>query len=162
MKYQNLSKQNYEIVLVVDNVRSRFNVGSFFRTADAAGIKKIYLGGITPAPPHPKIDKVALGAQKTVPFEKLTNTTKIIKQLKKSGYKIIALEKTNKSKNIFDIKIQPPVALIVGSETKGISPTILKLADKIIFIPMFGKKESLNVSVAFGVAAYLILQKTLK
>jgi tRNA G18 (ribose-2'-O)-methylase SpoU len=158
MKSPQTLSQNYDVVLVVYNIRSRHNVGSIFRTAESAKVKKIYLCGITPAPPHPKIDKVALGAQNLVPFEKCFSAIRVIKSLKKEGRKIISLEITKKSKNIFKTKFTGPLALIIGNEVKGIPSKILKLSDEVVFIPMFGKKESLNVSVAFGVAIYTILQ----
>jgi tRNA G18 (ribose-2'-O)-methylase SpoU len=92
---------NQDIILVLHNIRSRFNVGAIFRTADAAGVKKIYLCGITPAPPQPKIDKVALGAEKTVPFAKCKQTGPAIKQLKNLGYHIVALEQSKKKPAVF-------------------------------------------------------------
>lgn len=142
---------NTSFVLVLDNIRSRFNVGSIFRTADGAGIDKIYLGGITPAPPHPKIDKVALGAEKTVAFESVAMTWRILKKLKDSGFYIVALEQTNKSKLYFEYKPKFPIALVLGNEVKGLSKKILEYCDEFIEIPMKGKKESLNVSVAAGI-----------
>lgn len=149
-----MEKANF--VIVLDNVRSRFNVGSIFRTADGAGVDKIYLGGITPAPPHPKIDKVALGAEKTVPFEQNKITWRILKKLKDNGYNIVALEQTKKSLNYFEYKPKFPVALVLGNEVKGLSKNILKYCNEFIEIPMKGKKESLNVSVAAGIVAYEI------
>ncbi|MFA6295766.1 MAG: RNA methyltransferase [Patescibacteria group bacterium] len=148
--------KNDSFILVLDNVRSRFNVGSIFRTADGAGIDKIYLCGITPAPPHSKIAKVALGAEKFVPFESVKITWRILKKLKESGYNIVALEQTKKSINYFEYKPKFPVALVLGNEVTGLSKDILKYCDEFIEIPMKGKKESLNVSVACGIVAYEI------
>ncbi len=148
-------------VLVLDNVRSRFNVGSIFRTADGAGIDKIYLGGITPAPPHSRIAKVALGAEKFVAFESVTTTWRILKKLKDGGYNIVALEQTKKSINYSEYKPKFPVALVLGNEVKGLSKDILKYCDNFIEIPMKGKKESLNVSVAGGIVAYEISRQAL-
>lgn len=139
------------------NIRSAHNVGSIFRTADGAGISKIYLGGYTPAPPNAKISKTALGAEKSVPWERIKQIGRFIDGMKKSGWFIIALE--NKTKRATDYRrFRPrfPLLLIVGGEVGGIPPLILKRADKIVNIPMRGKKESLNVSVAFGIAAYKI------
>lgn len=162
IKFQKILKLNYNIVLVVHNVRSCHNVGSFFRTADAVGVKKIFLCGYTSQPPHPKIEKTALGAQKIVPFEKSYSTVKVIKQLKSQGYQIVSLELHKKSENILNFHPKFPMAIIVGNEVEGLPPKILKLSDKIVFIPMFGQKESLNVSVAFGIACYMILQNYLR
>ena len=147
-----------EILVVLDNIRSRENVGSIFRTADAAGVAKIYLCGITPTPPHEKISKTALGAEKWMPWEYQSQTWRLLKKLKKDGFTILALEHTKRSKNIFSYKPSKnkKIALIAGNEVKGISPNILKHCDDIVHISMYGRKESLNVAVAAGVALYTI------
>ncbi len=149
----------YELVLVASNIRSRYNIGALFRIGDCVGLKKIYLCGISPAPPHPKIEKVSLGSEKTVPFQKVYSTSKVIKHLKQEGYKVLALEIHKKAKNIFNFHFALKTALVVGNEIEGVSRNILKNCDDIIFIPMFGKKESLNVSVSFAVASYIFLHK---
>ena len=151
-----MTKPSISISLVLDNIRSRENVGSIFRTADGAGVKRIYLCGITPIPPHEKISKTALGAEKYVPWEYHKTTHVLLKKLKKDHINIVALEQTKDAENIFMFgdKTSKHVALIVGNEVKGISPKILKYCDKVVYIPMFGKKESLNVGVATGVALY--------
>lgn len=146
-----------KIYIICHNIRSRHNVGSIFRTADGAGVSKIFLCGITPAPPHPNIEKVSLGAEKFAAWEKRGRTWRVIDELKKEGFKIIALEQDKKAVSCDKFKLPESaakIALIIGNETEGLPPSILKRANKIIFIPMFGKKESLNVSVAFGVAVY--------
>ncbi len=143
-----------EIYIVLDNIRSRENVGSIFRTADAAGVSKIYLCGITPTPPHEKISKTALGAETWVPWEYCKETWRLLAKLKKEGINIVALEQTKESVNLFKFKTKFLAALVLGNEVKGLSPKILKYCDKKISIPMYGKKESLNVSVAAGVALY--------
>ena len=149
-----------EICLVLDNIRSRENVGSIFRTSDATGVSKIYLCGTTPTPPHEKISKTALGAETYVPWESYKRTYILLKKLKKERINIVALELAKDSKNIFQFKPQFPLALIIGNEVKGISPKILKYCDKKISIPMYGKKESLNVSVAMGIAVYELIRDT--
>jgi len=143
-------------VLILENIRSRFNVGAIFRTADGAGVEKIFLGGITPAPPHPQIDKVALGAEKTIPFVCIKQIVSTIKQLKKEGYKIVALEQSPKSIPYYNFKPPQKVALILGNEVKGLPLKILALADIIVEIPMYGEKESLNVGVAGGIVMFQI------
>lgn len=151
-------KNNISLVVVLDNIRSTYNVGAIFRTSDAACVAKIYLCGITPTPPNHKIAKVALGAEKFLTWEKRKNTWFVLKQLKSEGYFIIGLEQGKKAKNLFQLKKIPAskIALVLGSETKGLSSKILKRVDWQVEIPMFGKKESLNVAVAFGIAVYQI------
>ena len=165
--------QTQEIVVILDNIRSRENVGSIFRTADAAGVVKIYLCGITPTPrvgnpnyqiPNSKqiqntdkIAKTALGAEKWIPWEYNKQTWRLIEKLKKEGYQVLGLEKTKKAKNIFKFKIKNgSVALVVGNEVSGLSPEVLKRSSGVVSIPMHGRKESLNVAVAFGVAVYVL------
>lgn len=149
------------LYVICHNIRSRHNVGSIFRTADAIGITKIFLCGITPAPPHQMITKVSLDAEKFVPWEKRGETWRVIDELKKKGVEIVSLEQTPLSVSLYDFKLmQKSAALILGEEVKGLPQTILNRSDKIVQIPMFGKKESLNVSVAFGVAIYA-LRKTI-
>ena len=147
-----------EVYLILDNIRSRENVGSIFRTADAAGVSKIYLCGITPTPPHEKISKTALGAEVYVPGEYYRQTWRLLANLKKEGIKTIALERTKNSVNIFKFKPKFPLALVLGNEVQGLSPKILKYCDKKISIPMYGKKESLNVAVATGIAVYQLIK----
>jgi|SRR3989344_5426657 len=175
LTYYTILYMKDEIYLILDNIRSRENVGSIFRTADGAGVTKIYLCGITPCPPHPKIEKTSLGAETYVPWEYYKDTWRLLKKLKAStrklserssrrmteGLKLIALEQTKDSINIFEFKSLDlkPLALIVGNEVKGISPKILEYCDKKISIPMYGKKESLNVSVAAGVALYALVSR---
>ena len=152
-------RKKKEIVLVLHNIRSRFNVGAIFRTADAAGVAKIYLCGITPAPPHPKIDKVALGAEKTVPFEKYAQTKRLLAKLKKESYYLVSLEQSKKSIPYYTLKAHFPLALLLGSEVKGIPPALIRQCNKAIEIPMHGKKESLNVGIATGIVLFDIINK---
>lgn len=153
-------KKNF--VVVVNNIRSAHNVGSVFRTADAAGCEKIFLCGITPGPvdrwgnPNAKVLKVSLGAEKFVEWEQVKSTTALLDRLKKEGHVILALEKMKKAKSIFNFKTgrNKRMALVLGNEKTGLSPAVLRRADEILEIPMRGKKESLNVSVAFGIAIF--------
>lgn len=148
--------------VICHNIRSRENVGSVFRTADAFGVNKIFLAGFTPVPPHEKISKVALGAENFVVWKKVSSVSWLITRLKKEGFEIMALEQSRKSIDIRHYRPKKNIALIIGNEAKGIPPSVLKKCDKILEIPMHGKKESLNVSVAFGVAAYIISEKLQK
>ena len=146
-----------KLIFVLVSMRSLYNVGSIFRTADALGAKKIYLTGFTGTPEQPKVGKTALGAEKEVLWEKIKSTTEAISQLKKEGYTIIGLEKTPSSLDYR--KWQPPnkVAILLGNEERGLSDRILKLCDQVIHLPMLGSKESLNVSVAAGAIGYYII-----
>jgi tRNA G18 (ribose-2'-O)-methylase SpoU len=149
------------LYLILDNIRSMENVGSIFRTADAAGVDKIFLCGITPKPPRKEIDKAALGAVDFVDWEYAENIKELISNLKKEGIKILALEQDPRSIP-FDSSLvarSSSLALMVGSETDGIAKDILDLADQIIEIPMHGQKNSLNVAVATGIALYALLEK---
>ncbi len=145
-----------EFYVICDNIRSLENIGSIFRTADALGVNKIFLCGICGTPPNPKIAKSALGAEKIVPFEYYSRTWRLIEKFKKERVNIISLEQDKKSIIYTKFKPKFPLALIIGNEVKGISKRILEKSDKIIYLPMQGKKESLNVSVAFGIAGYHI------
>ena len=157
-----------ELHLIVHNIRSAYNVGAILRTADGAGVTKVYLTGYTPKPFREKdspyitayqkmIAKTALGAQNFVNWEKKEKVLDLIKKLKKKNFLIVALEQDKKSVNIKEASYQFPVVLILGNEVEGVSQQILKQCDLIIDFPMRGKKESLNVSVATGVALYTIL-----
>ena len=148
-----------KFVLILPNIRSGHNVGAMFRTADGAGVDKLYLTGYTPCPPHTQVDKVSLGAEKWMPWEYFKQPTRLLKQLRKEGYNIVALEQTPKSKNIFKWKPKFPLALIVGNEKTGVSKALLKYCTASVEIPMKGKKNSLNVSVAAGIAIYSIAFK---
>jgi tRNA G18 (ribose-2'-O)-methylase SpoU len=148
-----------EFYVICDNIRSLENIGSIFRTSDALGVSKIFLCGISGRPPHHKISKTALGAEETIPFEYYRQIGRLIDKLKKDRIQIVALEQDKKAISYEKFKPEFPLALIVGNEVKGISKKILKKSDKIIFLPMSGQKESLNVSVAFGVAGYHIINK---
>lgn len=147
-------KAKKEFYVVCDNIRSLENVGSIFRTADALGVDKIFLCGITGKPPEDKISKTALGAEKNIPFEYYKQTGRLLDKLRKEKISIVALEQDKKSVVYTKFKPHFPIALVIGHEVKGISKNILEKADNIIHLPMYGKKESLNVSVAFGIAGY--------
>ncbi|MFA5029596.1 MAG: TrmH family RNA methyltransferase [Patescibacteria group bacterium] len=155
-----------DLYVVCDNLRSLYNVGSIFRTSDALGVKKIYLGGITAATRGVKatslpkgVLKVSLGAEKSVLWEQVWSSWRLVDRLKKQGFKIVALELTSNSIDVSIFKPKFPLVLIIGNEVSGVSEALLKRADAVVHIPMQGIKESLNVSVAFGIAAYQIMNK---
>lgn len=145
-----------EFYFVCDNIRSLENIGSLFRTADALGVNKIFLCGISGCPPNHKISKTALGAENMVPFEYHKQIWRLIDKLSKEKVKIVALELGKKSVIYTKFKPKFPLALILGNEIKGISKKILSKSDNMIHLPMRGKKESLNVAVAAGIAGYEI------
>jgi tRNA G18 (ribose-2'-O)-methylase SpoU len=151
-----------EFYVICDNIRSLENIGSIFRTSDALGVSKIFLCGISGRPPHHKISKTALGAENTIPFEYYKRTSRLIDKLKEKNVQIVALEQSKESVDYTKFKPKFTMALIIGNEVGGIHSRILKKCDKIIELPMKGKKESLNVSVAFGVAGYEIIKNLSK
>jgi tRNA G18 (ribose-2'-O)-methylase SpoU len=150
-------------ILILPDIRSALNVGAIFRTADAVGISKIYLTGYTPTPidrfgrVRKDIAKSALGAEKTVSWEYKKGLLMLISKLKKEGYFILAIEQDKNSTNYKKVKLKEKNAFIVGTEVSGLPKKILDKCDIIAEIPMKGKKESLNVSVACGVALFRIL-----
>jgi 23S rRNA (guanosine2251-2'-O)-methyltransferase len=152
-------------VLVLHNIRSSHNVGSMFRTADGAGIGRIILSGYTPDHLDPKgkerrdFVKVSLGAEKFIPYSRTKQLSPALKKLKAEGYTIVAVELTDSSVNIFDYKPKAgaKLAIVMGNEVRGISKQSLKHCDVAVQIPMRGKKESLNVGVACGVALFTLL-----
>jgi 23S rRNA (guanosine2251-2'-O)-methyltransferase len=157
------------IVVIVHDVRSAHNVGSIFRTADGAGASGVYLTGYTPAPPTGKepyltraqkdLAKTALGAEASVPWEKRVRLAPVLSRLRREGFEIVALEQDQGS---VDYRLYEPsqkVALLVGNEVAGMGRSVLGRCDRIVEIPMRGKKNSLNVSVAFGIAVFEIKSK---
>ena len=154
-----------EKIVILDNIRSVYNVGSIFRTSDALGINKIFLCGCTPTPKdrfgrdRKDLAKVALGAEKNIEWEYRENTVDLLKELKKQKKYIIAIEQDKKSVDYKKIKVKYPVVIVMGPEVEGMSKEVLDECSVIAEIPMVGNKESLNVSVAFGVAGYGILDK---
>src|SRR3989339_1191690 len=148
--------------VICDNIRSLENIGSIFRTADALGVSKIFLCGISGKPPSHKISKTALGAENNISFEYCLQTWRLIDKLKKSKINIVALEQAKGEIDYRKFKPKFPMALVIGNEVKGISKNILKKCNNIIFLPMLGQKESLNVSVAFGIAGYKICLNHIK
>jgi len=144
------------LYLILHNLRSTYNVGSIFRTADASNVSRIFLTGYTPTPDNPKVLKTSLGSESSLPWVYRKHVSQLIKGLKTDGVKVICLEQTIHSIDYRSFIPVFPMAIIFGNEVKGLSKSILKYADQTIQIPMHGKKESLNVSVACGIALYKI------
>lgn len=160
-KQQIQETERFPIFTLLDNIRSLHNVGSIFRTADAVRLQKLFLTGITGQPPRKEIDKTALGAVETVPWEYHDDPLGVIKNLKNRKVKIIVLEHTSHSIPYNEISIDFPVCLVVGNEVFGVQDKIVELSDMSVEIPMYGTKQSLNVSIAYGVVIYHILFKYL-
>ena len=150
--YHNVTK--IPIIIVLDNVRSMENVGSFFRTADAFRIEAIYLCGITARPPHREIHKTALGADESVDWKYFETTSEACENLKSSGYRIFAVEQVEGSIMLNDFKTPEKSAYIFGNEVDGVDDEVLKYCEQAIEIPQEGTKHSLNVSVSGGIIMY--------
>ena len=167
------SEKGVKSVVVLPDIRSAHNVGSIFRTSDAAGVNKIYLSGYTPTPlnkfnrPQAQIAKTALGAEKSIPWEYFESHAVLLRKLKKEGFKIIAIEQTKKSVDYKSLKIddlfgkgktsEEGVAFVFGNEVDGLPKTILNKADVCVELPMNGMKESLNVAVTAGIVLFQYL-----
>ncbi|OGD67133.1 hypothetical protein A2442_01920 [Candidatus Campbellbacteria bacterium RIFOXYC2_FULL_35_25] len=154
---------NKEIFLILHNIRSVYNVGAIFRTADACGVSKIFLTGYTPSPTdrfgraRKDISKSALGAEKNIPWEHLPKVSELLRELKEQKIQIVAVEQSKDSIDYKKLKINKSTAFIFGNEVDGVDKSILGDVDKIIEISMLGKKESLNVSVSAGVVLFRVL-----
>jgi 23S rRNA (guanosine2251-2'-O)-methyltransferase len=149
----------FPIALLLDNIRSLYNVGSIFRTADAARVLKIHLCGYTPHPPRREIEKTALGATATVPWEHHTDPLAAVRALKADGMRICILEHTDESRPYTGVAVgEFPICLVVGNEINGVSKELIAEADMALEIPMFGMKQSLNAAVACGIALFELVR----
>jgi 23S rRNA (guanosine2251-2'-O)-methyltransferase len=151
-----------EIAVLLHNIRSVHNVGSVFRTSDAAGVSRVFLSGYTPTPvdrfglARKDLSKVALGAEKTVPWEFEKNPFRIVAKLRGEGWQIVGVEQDKRSIDYRKFHPDKPTLFVLGNEVRGISPALRKKCDELIEIPMHGKKESLNVSVAAGIILFSV------
>ena len=152
------------VAIVLDNVRSMYNVGSVFRTADAFRLNQICLCGITSTPPHPEIHKTALGAEDTVEWTYFKDTADAVIELRNQGYLIIAIEQVKNSITLedFNIDMNNRYALVLGNEVKGVQQQVVDLCDDCIEIPQYGTKHSLNVSVTAGIVMHHFALKFLR
>lgn len=155
--YERISR--LPVAILLDNVRSLYNVGSFFRIADGASIEKLYLCGITGHPPKPAITKTALGAEETVAWDHSWEAIPLLEDLRSRGYEIAAIETSVRSVDLFDWHPNFPVCVLFGHEVDGLRPELAELADTHVRIPMLGVKHSLNVATAGGVVTYELLRK---
>lgn len=149
------SVKRHPVYVLCDNIRSIYNVGSIFRTSDAALIEKLYMTGYTPHPPRPEIEKVALGSTNSVPWEFIQNPLTAVNELKGKGIKIASLEITSNSRKYDELgKNDFPLCLVLGNELTGVSAELIEASDFSIEIPQYGFKHSMNVSVAYGIAVF--------
>jgi 23S rRNA (guanosine2251-2'-O)-methyltransferase len=151
-------------IVILDNVRSLYNVGSVFRTADGFLIKGVYLCGITATPPHKDIRKTALGATDSVPWKYFKKTADAIKELRKEGYKIISIEQTDESVMLNEFSVEKGVryALVFGHEMRGVDQSVIDMSDICIEIPQYGTKHSFNISVSAGIVLWDLVNKLKK
>jgi tRNA G18 (ribose-2'-O)-methylase SpoU len=157
--YELYSDLRLPVAILLDNVRSMYNVGAFFRTADGAGIERLLLSGITARPPKNAITKTALGAETRVAWEAVDDVIKAIHKVRGDGYEIAAIETRVQALDLFDWQPKFPVCVLFGHEVEGLSPTLLDLCDTHIRIPMLGLKHSLNVASAGAIVMYELLRK---
>ena len=151
---KNIHQSKLPFCVLLNNIRSLYNVGSIFRTADGVGLEKIWLCGITGYPPQSQIVKTALGADQKVAWDYQWDTPAVLKDLKKEGYQIVLLEQTEASVSYDEFTPRFPVCLVIGNEITGVSDELVSLCDAAIEIEMTGMKNSLNAAVAFGIVAY--------
>ena len=157
-EFQELKK--FPVTVVLDNIRSGHNVGSFFRTADGFALEKIILCGYTPAPPHPEIFKTAIGATRAVSWSHISDIKLALDELKSEGYHCVGVEQTTRSISLTEAKIpNQPMALIFGNEVNGLTTSILPLLDEVWEVPQFGTKHSLNVAVCGGIVLWEVIRQ---
>jgi len=147
------------VCILLDRVRSLYNVGAFFRTGDAAAIRKLYLAGYTGHPPHTGISKTALGAESILPWEHHPEPLEVIRALREQGHEIAGVETSVHAIDLYDWQPRFPVCVAFGNEVDGLAPEIAEGCDVHVRIPMLGRKQSLNVAVAGGVVMFELLRK---
>ncbi|MFH1089539.1 MAG: TrmH family RNA methyltransferase [Candidatus Uhrbacteria bacterium] len=147
------------MIIIAHNIRSLHNVGSIFRSADAFGVEKLYLTGFTGAPPRSEIAKTALGSENRVAWEQVEDIQSLILKLRSEGYSLIGLENGDNIKSINETVFDKPVVLVLGNEVEGIEAEVREKLDLLVEIPMPGQKRSLNVSVAAGIAMFVLSGK---
>ncbi|MDX1439857.1 MAG: TrmH family RNA methyltransferase [Rubricoccaceae bacterium] len=149
----------HPIAVIAHDIRSAHNVGSIFRTADSAGFSHVYLTGYTATPKHRGVRKTALGAENSIPWSAHEDLSPLLADLKRQRITVAALERRDDAVSIKDVKAPAfPLALILGNEVDGVSEELLNEVDMVISLPQYGEKDSLNVSVAFGIAAYGLVE----
>jgi tRNA G18 (ribose-2'-O)-methylase SpoU len=145
--------------VVLDNIRSAFNVGSIFRTCDAAGVEHLHLCGISACPPNPQVAKTALGAERSVPWSHQIDARELLEGLRREGFALFAVERTDRSLPYTDVPYPERCALVFGHEVAGVARPLLEMADQVIEIPMLGQKNSLNVATSVGVVLFELVRR---
>lgn len=154
-----MKKERSPIYVVLDNIRSLYNVGSFFRTSDGALVEKLFLCGFTGYPPRKEISKTALDAEKVVPWEQADDAREVIKKLKAEGVQIVAVELCDGSVRYDKAEYDFPVCFVFGHEVEGVSDEVMELCDLAVEVPMLGRANSLNVASCYGIIVYDALRK---
>lgn len=155
-----MAENKLQLFVLLENLRSAYNVGSIFRTCDSAAVDRLFLSGYTPYPPDPKLNKTALGSLTSVAWEQHPHPLGFASRLKKQGIRLIVMENDTRAPSVFSAAFIQDSCLVFGNEVQGVSRPMLKLADEVLRIPQFGKKESLNVAVAAGIAIYEFRRKS--
>ncbi|MBI2258051.1 MAG: TrmH family RNA methyltransferase [Flavobacteriia bacterium] len=157
-------QKKFPVIVLLDDIRSLHNIGTFFRTSDAFNIEKIVLGGITASPPHREINKTALGATETVVWEYKKELIEEINNLRKEGYFIVSVEQSEKTTLLNEINslFFQKIAIIFGNEVDGIQQDLIDQSDAVLEIPQFGTKHSLNVSVCAGIVLWEVIKRWIK
>jgi tRNA G18 (ribose-2'-O)-methylase SpoU len=157
-----IKMKKFPVSVILENIRSLYNVGSIFRTSDGAHVDTLYLCGYTGYPPRKEIDKTALGSVESVNWKRIEETALAVKECRRAGCQIVSLEHTDRSRPYNEVEYKFPVCLIVGNEVDGISGSLVEASDMAVDIPMYGVKQSLNVAVAYGVVIYHLINEYLK
>lgn len=148
-----------QLEVLLDNIRSAWNVGSMLRSADGAGVSRVHLCGVSASPDNPKVAKTALGAERSMPWQHAPDGLRLARDLKQSGLRLWALEGGEQAESLFDVRAEipgAPILLVAGNELTGVDPGLLELCERVVCLPMAGVKGSLNVAVAFGIAVYFL------
>lgn len=157
------SKPKHKVIVILDNIRSLNNVGSFFRTSDAFNVEKLFLCGITAQPPHKDIRKTALGATESVEWEYFEETTDAIEKVKAKGYKVYAIEQAVETIALQDLLVEDSgICVVFGNEVEGVQDSVIAICDGVLEIPQFGTKHSLNVSVCGGAVLWEVTKQLIK
>jgi 23S rRNA (guanosine2251-2'-O)-methyltransferase len=152
-------RRTMPVAILLEKIRSIHNVGAFFRTADCAGVEKVFLCGWTAAPPRKEIAKVALGAEEVTPWQRIQDPVEAARAVKAEGYRLIAIEQTTKSENLYTAELPFPCCLVFGNEVEGVSEELLAECDAAVEVPTHGTKESLNASVCAGAVLFEVRRK---
>ncbi len=157
-----LERERKSLYVILDNLRSAYNVGAIFRTCDAFLVEKLILCGITAHPPNKKLKKTAMSSELYVPWEYARETIDVVLSLKEKGIRVFSCERTEKSKSLKEIQFTEPCGFVFGNEAEGVSERVLEVSDEIIEIPMMGFKNSLNVATTVGIVLYEIVSRERK